>query len=115
MANLRADRETGEPVGPRDSCIDPAPAVGTIGRVSLDASDAATCLSSETLVSVVEGHADPDARARVAEHASLCESCREVLSSLARSGPAVRCVPAFSSEVDRVLTAGTRVGRYVIS
>lgn len=83
--------------------------------MSLDASDAGTCLSSQTLVSVVEGLADPDARARVAAHASLCESCREVLSSLVRSGPALLRYTELPPRVERVLAAGTQVGRYVIS
>ena len=73
------------------------------------------CLGTETLFDFLEGRTDPGTRARIEQHTSRCEECREVLSSLARSGtpPIVR--PASGPDVERKLAPGTRVGRYVIA
>jgi tetratricopeptide (TPR) repeat protein/predicted Ser/Thr protein kinase len=75
------------------------------------------CLGTETVSDFLEGLANPDARARIEQHASQCEVCREVLSSLARSGPPPSR-PASRPErpeIDRALAPGTRVGRYVVA
>src|SRR6185295_52716 len=71
------------------------------------------CLGTETLVDFLEGVADATSRARVEEHASRCEPCREILSSLARNAtPSLH--PAGRPCVDRVVAPGSRLGRYVI-
>ncbi len=73
------------------------------------------CLGADTLVDFVESRTDSTERARIEEHASRCESCREVLSSLARSGTPVSAHLMPDPRIDRPLAAGTRVGRYVIA
>ena len=64
------------------------------------------CLGDDTIVDFMEQRADAAVRARVEEHASRCAACREVLSSLARSGPPVLAEPELAPH--------TRVGRYEI-
>ena len=64
------------------------------------------CLGDDTIVAFVEQRADAAVRARVDDHASRCAACREVLSSLTRSGAPVASEPE--------LAPGTRVGRYEI-
>ena len=72
------------------------------------------CLGTDTLCDFLEGRADPGVRRRVEDHASRCASCRELLSSLARSGtPPVAPAPA-EPDVAAGLAPGTVVGRYVI-
>jgi serine/threonine protein kinase len=66
------------------------------------------CLSDDSIVEFMEHRADAALRARVEEHASRCAACREVLSSLARSGPPVAIA-------DEALAPGARVGRYRIA
>jgi tetratricopeptide (TPR) repeat protein/predicted Ser/Thr protein kinase len=73
------------------------------------------CLGSETLSSVLEGRADAAARARVAEHASRCASCRHVLSSLARTGTPVQDADRALIRGRRAIAPGTILGRYVIT
>ena len=70
------------------------------------------CLGTQTLVDVLEGRADAASRMRVDRHAAECIACREVLSSLARSGTPP--VHPRSSDDDPVLAPGTQLGRYVI-
>ena len=76
------------------------------------------CLETETLVLFVQGQADAAVWARIEEHASRCDACREVLSSLGRSGLGSVERPAAVAEprsgVERALDPGTLVGRYVI-
>jgi eukaryotic-like serine/threonine-protein kinase len=76
---------------------------------------AAACLESETLASVLDGGITPAARARVEEHASRCESCRQVLSALARSGTPAAVVDRVRARGDRALSPGTRLGRYILT
>ncbi|HEY0190619.1 MAG TPA: serine/threonine-protein kinase, partial [Kofleriaceae bacterium] len=66
------------------------------------------CLGDDTIVDFMEHRGGAALIARVEEHASRCAACREVLSSLARSGAPVA---AASDE----LAPGTRVGRYEIA
>jgi tetratricopeptide (TPR) repeat protein/predicted Ser/Thr protein kinase len=73
------------------------------------------CLGTETLFDFMEGRTDAGARARIEQHASRCEVCRKVLSSLARSGTPPIIRPASGADVDRLLAPGTQVGRYVIA
>jgi tetratricopeptide (TPR) repeat protein len=83
------------------------------------------CLSTETLLEYLEGRATTDNRARVERHASRCDECRRVLSSLARDPEVV--TPGYAptiaaGEVEHVpaervpaeLAAGDPVGRYVV-
>src|SRR5262245_45054511 len=72
------------------------------------------CLGTETLAAFVEGCADTMTRARIEEHGSVCESCRQVLSSLARSGTPLSS-PRGRASVNGVAAPGTRIGRYVIA
>ncbi|HEU0033924.1 MAG TPA: serine/threonine-protein kinase [Kofleriaceae bacterium] len=67
------------------------------------------CLGTETLVDLVEGRSDAVLRARIEEHASRCDSCRRVLSSLARGSE-----PAALPERDAAHEPPLQVGRYVI-
>jgi tetratricopeptide (TPR) repeat protein len=70
-----------------------------------------TCLGNDTLVDFLDGRAEPKARARIEEHAAQCTSCREVLSSLARSGTPRAATPALTP----ALVPGIRIGRYVVA
>ena len=72
---------------------------------------AGDCLGPDTLAGFVEGRADAVARARVEDHASRCDACREVLSSLARDGTPPVAPPIADDE----LAPGTLLGRYVIA
>jgi tetratricopeptide (TPR) repeat protein/predicted Ser/Thr protein kinase len=76
---------------------------------------ASSCLDTQELVDFVERRVDPPTRTRVEDHASLCESCRGMLSSLARSAPFAGPLAMSASQADRALAAGTRVGRYEVS
>jgi serine/threonine protein kinase/tetratricopeptide (TPR) repeat protein len=70
------------------------------------------CLGTELLVDFLEGRLDAAARAQLEDHASRCEPCRELLSSLARDG-----TPAPGDALPlrgRALAPGTRIGRYVV-
>ena len=72
------------------------------------------CIGTDTLCDFLEGRVGPEARKRVEDHASRCGSCRELLSSLARSGtPPVAAAPA-EPDAARSLAPGTVIGRYVI-
>ena len=68
------------------------------------------CLGDDTLLDLVEGRAAIDARTRIEAHASRCESCRAMLSALARGSSAPRAPVATKPK----LAAGTRLGRYEI-
>ncbi|HEV7559814.1 MAG TPA: serine/threonine-protein kinase, partial [Kofleriaceae bacterium] len=76
------------------------------------------CLGTETLVDFVEGRADASIRARVEHHASHCEECRSVLSSLARGSTTTNVMPAGTptrpSDPALALAADMTVGRYII-
>jgi tetratricopeptide (TPR) repeat protein/predicted Ser/Thr protein kinase len=64
-----------------------------------------SCFGDHTLVELVEGRADDGTRDRIEAHAAHCESCRRVLSSLARGTPGGPVgVPAEPP----------RVGRYIV-
>ena len=66
------------------------------------------CIGTETLVDVVDGRADRATLDRVEAHASRCATCREVLSSLAKTGPSAEPAP-------EPVGAGSRIGRYAIT
>lgn len=75
----------------------------------------AKCLGVETLVAFIEGRIASSSRACVDDHASKCEMCREVLSSLAHNTtPVADQFMTSQAPCDRNLAPGTRVGRYVI-
>ena len=66
------------------------------------------CFGTETLVDLVEGRADAALRARIASHASRCDACRRLLSTLAQS-----TVPSIAP-AEPVGAAPLQLGRYVI-
>ena len=78
------------------------------------------CLSTETLLEYLEGRASAEVRAQVERHASRCDECRLVLSSLARDpdvvtpgdAPTLAAVPV--EQVPDELAPGDPVGRYVV-
>jgi len=76
------------------------------------------CLGTETLVDFVEGRADDAIRARIEHHASHCEHCRSVLSSLARGSSTTNVMPVGTptrpSDPALELAADMTVGRYII-
>jgi serine/threonine protein kinase len=72
------------------------------------------CLGTDTLCDFLEGRADPDVRRRVEDHASRCARCRELLSSLARSGTPPAAPAPAEADLAAGLAAGTVVGRYVV-
>ena len=72
------------------------------------------CFGVETLTDLVEHRADPGTRARIEQHASRCERCREILSALARSGTPRLVSSPSDVDAEPVLAPGTPVGRYVI-
>src|SRR6185295_15345894 len=74
-----------------------------------------TCLGTEILVDFLEGHVEPVARACIEAHAARCEACRDVLSSLARSGTPGTAPRTLAPILERVLATGTWVGRYLIA
>jgi len=67
------------------------------------------CFGTETLVDLVEGRSDAALRARIEGHASRCEHCRRLLSSLARGS-----APTEPVERPAALATPPQVGRYVI-
>ena len=67
------------------------------------------CFGTETLVDLVEGRSDDALRARIEGHASRCETCRRLLSSLARGS-----APTEPVERPAGLATPPQVGRYVI-
>jgi tetratricopeptide (TPR) repeat protein len=67
-----------------------------------------TCLETRTLVELVEGRAADDVRARIEQHASRCDECRRVLSSLALSETLV------ASDSEQREAPPRTVGRYRI-
>ena len=78
------------------------------------------CLGTDTLVEYLEGRASAADRAAVERHASRCDECRRVLSSLARDpavvtpGDAPTVVQgAIDAPIDE-LAPGARVARYVV-
>ena len=69
------------------------------------------CLGTDTVVDFVEGRADDAQRERIARHASRCDACRELLSSLARETP--REVRAATPAAPPVAIGRYRVHRLV--
>ncbi len=67
------------------------------------------CLGTETLIDFIEGRANLGVRAHIEGHASRCDECRKVLSSLARGSETSGAAVAVISEPP------ARVGRYVIA
>src|ERR1041384_7875623 len=73
------------------------------------------CLGIATLTCVLEGHADAETRARVAAHASRCTSCRQILSSLVRSGPPPEDAQLSGAAIDRVIGPGMQLDRFIVT
>ncbi|MDB4955093.1 MAG: hypothetical protein JWO36_2662, partial [Myxococcales bacterium] len=79
---------------------------------------AGACLGTDTLLDLIEGRASAELRATAEDHASRCDECRRVLSSLAREGTGEESTLAADEEAPAVvrdeLASGDQVGRYVI-
>ena len=67
------------------------------------------CPDAETLNQLVSGKLEPDARARVADHAGSCDACRELVGALL--GVTTAAAPGVDQPVP---AAATQIGRYVI-
>jgi hypothetical protein len=78
------------------------------------------CLGVDTLVELVEGCADQETLDRVFAHASICDTCRDLLSVLARGDMATGATLAAHDALPSVPPSvrankrdlGTRIGRY---
>jgi serine/threonine protein kinase len=73
------------------------------------------CLGTETMVLLVEGHADTAMRARMETHAARCDSCRVALSALARVATPFAESESSSPVSHRALEPRTQFGRYVFA
>src|SRR3954447_17710922 len=72
------------------------------------------CIRTETLCDFLEGRANPDARARIEQHASQCNACRDILSSLAPSDTLSAAPSEPATDAARAFAPGMQVGRYVV-
>ncbi len=73
------------------------------------------CVETETLIELVEGRVDEAARAQLEEHASRCDACRELLSTLAREHATVPGAALPRRPEEETLAEGTQIGRYAIT
>jgi predicted Ser/Thr protein kinase len=72
------------------------------------------CIRTETLCDFLEGRANLDARARIEQHASQCNACRDILSSLASSDTLSAAPSEPATDAARAFAPGMQVGRYVV-